>query len=348
VARLGADQLPLLVDTNDHKGGATQKGIIANGFECSALGMNGKFAIPSTLGARASFVGRHGKKNPTTTIDECQMKARTNGNCNTGGMLLGKLFVVAKFGHFESMRPQFDIVTLPIYSIFLKEPKLNLFVFFRMFGQESLEAAVRDHSESTPARTLLQNFQHFIGLYNIVEPTLIEGKPTCIINGHTYAFERAILHKQEVLFRVGSASKRALVIGAYLGHAVLMLLISNPKLHITLVEDDPAVRAPEIIQYLQEHFPHRITLYTWGIANTLAHLPDRAFDLVYMDRDYSYPLIANYMNELFRLSRQGAFYVIDGYEMVKPTIDNWIAQGRMNKVMVSPCLWTSIVTNLCK
>jgi len=217
-----------------------------------------------------------------------------------------------------------------------------------MFGKESLEAAVRDHSESTPARTLLQHFHHFIGLYNIVESTRIQDKPTCIINGHTYAFERAILHKQEVLFRVGSVSKRALVIGAYLGHAVLMLLISNPKLHITLVDHDPDVRAPEILQYLQEHFPHRITLYTWDIVNTLAHLADAAYDLVYMDRDYSYPLITNHMNELVRLSRQGAFYVIDGYEMVKPVIDNWINQGRMNKVMVSPCLWTSIVTNLCK
>jgi hypothetical protein len=63
--------------------------------------MNGIFAISSTLGARPNFVGGHGKKNSTTTIDECQMKARTNGNCNTCSMLLGKLFVVAKFGHYE-------------------------------------------------------------------------------------------------------------------------------------------------------------------------------------------------------------------------------------------------------
>jgi hypothetical protein len=217
-----------------------------------------------------------------------------------------------------------------------------------MFGQQSLEAAVRDHSESTPARTLLQNFHHFIGLYNIVESTRIQGKPTCIINGDTYAFERAILHKQEVLFRVGSVSKRALVIGAYLGHAVLMLLISNPKLHITLVEDDPAMKASMIVQYLEEYFPHRITFYTWGITDTLAHLPDSAYDLVYMERDYSYPLITSHISSLLRLSRQGAFYVIDGYEMVKPTIDSWIAQGRMSKVMISQCLWTSIVTNLCK
>ena len=229
-----------------------------------------------------------------------------------------------------------------------------------MFGRHSLESAVRDHSESTPARTLLQNFHHFTNLYAIVEPTRIQGKPTCIINGDTnppssgqtptgwYAFERAILHKQEVLFRVGSVSKRALVIGAYLGHAVLILLISNPKLHITLVEDDPSVRASEIVQYLQEHFPHRITLYNWGIEDTLAHLPNAAYDLMYMDRDYTYPVITSHMASLTRLSRQGAFFVIDGYEMVKPVIDSWIHQGRMNKVMLSQCLWTSIVTNLCK
>jgi len=220
--------------------------------------------------------------------------------------------------------------------------------FIRMFGQESLESAVRDHSESTPARTLLQNFQHFIALHTIVEPTRIEGKPTCISNGNTYAFDRAILHKQEVLFRVGSVSKRALVFGAYLGHAVLLLLISNPKLHIILVEPDPSVRASEIVQYLELHFPHRMTLYSWDFSETLAHLPNLAFDFVYMDRDYTYPLITNHMDELFRVSRQGAFYMMDGYDMVKPTIDFWIRQERMNQVMISQCLWTSIVTNLCK
>jgi hypothetical protein len=101
MARLGTDKLSLFVDADNHKCGATQKGVVTDGFECSTLGVNGIFAVSSTLRTRADFVGCHGKKNPSTTIDERQMKARTNGNSDTGGMLLGKLFVMAKFGHLK-------------------------------------------------------------------------------------------------------------------------------------------------------------------------------------------------------------------------------------------------------
>jgi hypothetical protein len=131
-----------------------------------------------------------------------------------------------------------------------------------------------------------------------------------------------------------------------LGHALLLLLISNPTLHLVVVDNESIT--PKIIHYFQQHFPDRITFYYGRIETSLAYLPNTYFDLIYMDKEHTYSCLTEYMPVLERVAKQGAFMVLDGYEEVKPLVDTWIAEGRMNKVMVSPCLWTSIVTNLCK
>jgi len=216
-----------------------------------------------------------------------------------------------------------------------------------MFGRESLEAAVRDHRESTPARHLLDNFQHFIALHDLVGNTRVPGKPSYIINGNAYTYERAILHKQEVLFRVGATSKHALLIGAYLGHALLILLISRPTLHVTLLEDDNSVNTPAIVAYFQEHFPNRVSFYSGSVETCLQHFTDCAFDMIHIDQPHTYMLMTEHMDTLKRISQQGAFFILDGYMDVQSLVDAWIADKTLNYVMISRCLWTCIVTNLC-
>ena len=217
-----------------------------------------------------------------------------------------------------------------------------------MFGQESLESAVRDHRESIPAKHLLDNFRHFIALHALVGDTRVQGKPSYLINGDAYIYERALLHKQEVLFRVGATSKHALLIGAYLGHALLLLLISKPTLHVTLLEDDVSVNAPAIVTYFQEHFPNRVTFYPGSVTSMFEHLPDHTFDMIHINQEHTYALITEQLSNIERVSQPGTYLVLDGYEDVQSLVDAWIADKTLNYVMISRCLWTCIVANLCK
>ena len=214
------------------------------------------------------------------------------------------------------------------------------------WGQERLEAAVRDHTESTPAKGILQTFQHFIQLYELMGPHLVRNKPTCLINGQQYMYDRALLHKQEVMFRTGQVSKHALVFGSYCGHTLLILLASNPALKIVCVDNSPY--SPAIVHYLNQHFYNRIMLFVGQPKDALNLFADNVFDLVHLDTDATIPLIFHHFQAIQRVAIQGAFIMIDGYEPIKSLIDTWIEHGILSKTMISPCLWTSIVTNLCK
>jgi hypothetical protein len=213
-----------------------------------------------------------------------------------------------------------------------------------MFGKESFEAAARDHSESTPTKVLLQNFQHFQNLYEIMKTHIVPGKATYFMNGATYAFDRAILHKQEVAFRIGSVSNHALVFGSYCGHTLLILLASNPFLRITCVDNAPY--STDVVTYLNEHFQNRTTLL-FSSSDSIKLFSDNIFDAVFMDADHTFQLCIQF-NEVKRVALQGAFIIFDGYEQVKPIVDSWISDKILSQTMISRCLWTNIVTNLCK
>ena len=101
------------------------------------------------------------------------------------------------------------------------------------FGKSILESAVRDHPESIPAKRLLENFHHFVNIHEVLNGKWEWGWGSYMFNGLKYIWQRETLKKQEALFRVGEKSKNALEIGVYLGHSLLILLISNPDLKIT-------------------------------------------------------------------------------------------------------------------
>jgi hypothetical protein len=214
------------------------------------------------------------------------------------------------------------------------------------WGQERLEAATRDHTESTPAKGILQHFQHFIHLYELMGTHLVRNKPTYLINGQHYAYDRSLLHKQEVMYRTGQVSTRALMFGSYCGHALLILLASNPTLNIVCVDNAPY--APSIVNYLNQHFQNRIMLFVGNYKDGLALFADNVFDLVHLDTDATVPLVFHNFQDIQRVAIQGAFIMVDGYDQIRSLIDTWIEHKILNKTMVSPPLWTSIVTNLCK
>ena len=178
------------------------------------------------------------------------------------------------------------------------------------------------------------------------------------MDGQHYIYNRSLLHKQEVLYRTGQVSTKALVFGSYCGHTLLILLASNPALRIVCVDDKPY--APVVVHYLNQHFQNRIMLYVGPHKvgpsspmerqhnDALALFADNVFDLIHLDTELTLPLVVHDFNNLRRVAKQGAFLIFDGYEQIRSLVDTWIANKLLSQTMVSSCLWTTIVTNLCQ
>lgn len=211
------------------------------------------------------------------------------------------------------------------------------------FGRATLEAAVRDHPESEPARVLLENFHHFVGLYNALGGQFQQGWGSYMFDGQTYRYQRETLKKQEHLFRVGQQSECVLEIGVYVGHSLLILLLSNPLLRITCVDCEDRFARPAV-DYLNEHFGHRITFLCGRAEDVLPRKKLRIFDCVHIDADHNDDAVRRQFQIARNLATRNAYFVFDDYEAVRSVIDGWISDGTLEHVSTPGCLWTNCIT----
>ena len=208
----------------------------------------------------------------------------------------------------------------------------------RDFGYSLLEQKA---PESEMARTLLYNFHHFIAL----GPGFHRGCGSYLIDGQRYAYQAETFKKQEALFQVGKASTRVLEIGVYLGHSLLLLLLANPNLEITCIDNDSKF-SPSAVQYLNKHFGNRIRFYLGDSTDVLSREKLGQFDCIHIDADHREDAVANEFALSRPLASPGAFFVFDDYEALRPLIDGYISSGVLFHVDTPWSLWTNIVTRL--
>lgn len=249
--------------------------------------------------------------------------------------------IVDDYGHWNGCRRAVDEFGPPVKNMI----DYTGIWWQRDFGRSILEAAVRDHPESEPARVLLDNFHHFVGLYTALGGEFQNGWGSYMFNGQRYQYQRETLKKQEHLFRVGQKSECVLEVGVYVGHSLLILLLSNPNLRITCVdcEDRFARRA---VDYLNEHFGRRITFLCGRAEDVLPRTELRIFDCVHIDADHNDDAVRRQFQITRKLATKDAFFVFDDYEAVRSVVDDWISRGILEHVSTPGCLWTNCITRL--
>ena len=206
------------------------------------------------------------------------------------------------------------------------------------YGRSILESLPK--TEYTQA--LLANFHHFIAL----GPSFHGGCGSYMIDGQRYVYQADTLKKQEALFEVGKNSTRVLEVGVYLGHSLLILLLSNPALKIACIDND-AKFSPGAVDYLNKHFGNRIEFHLGDSAEVLSR-PTRLglFDCIHIDADHQEAPVRREFELAKPLAKPNAYFVFDDYEALQRLIDGWIQSGELLRIETPYCLWTNIVTRL--
>lgn len=248
--------------------------------------------------------------------------------------------IVDDYGHWQGSRRAVDE---------FRPPSINKIdytgVYWRKdYGKQLLKQATLDHPECEVARVLLENFKHFVGLYHAQGGKFWHGCGSYLFDGQMYRYQRDTLKKQEALFNVGKQCSRVLEVGVYLGHSLLILLLSNPQLTIECLDIDGSF-SPKAIAYLNQHFGNRIQFRLGSAKDILPTLPGK-YDCIHIDADH-YPHAVKEQFELSKpLAEKHGYIVFDDYEAVRPLIDGWIAEGILEHITTPWCLWTNIVTRL--
>ena len=83
---------------------------------------------------------------------------------------------------------------------------------------------------NTPYTNKLYENRHiFYEIYDKCSNTFVRGCGSYLFNGQKYVYDESMYEKQELLFRLAQDASRALEIGTYMGHSLLIMLLANPS-----------------------------------------------------------------------------------------------------------------------
>ena len=211
------------------------------------------------------------------------------------------------------------------------------------FGDSVIKSVYEQNPNSEAAVAIYKNFHHFSKLYDATGGNFIYGCGSYMFDGVTYRYMDATFRKQETLFNAGKEAKTALEVGVYLGHSLLILLLSNPTLKITCIDND-ARYSPKVVDYLNTQFGNRITLLIGNALDVLPMLPPTSYDLIHVDADHEVPAVTQQFAMCKVLAKPSATVVFDDYDATKPLIDSFMETGQLIHVVTPDCLWRNCVT----
>jgi hypothetical protein len=252
-------------------------------------------------------------------------------NVSTNGFI-----IVDDYGHWQGCKKAVDEFRPPYKNVI----DYTGIWWRKDYGRARLEN-LQTQTEYT--QTLLANFHHFVGLHG----SFHRGCGSYMFDGQRYFYQIETLKKQEELFMVGKQTTHVLEVGVYVGHSLLILLLSNPNLLITCVdiEKDIPQRA---VAYLNQHFGNRITFLHGRAEDVLPTLPKNTFTAIHIDADHNPEAVTRQFNLCVPLATRSAYFVFDDYEAVQSVIYEWIQSGLLTHVSTPWCLWTNCVTRINK
>tara|TARA_B100002051_G_C16604464_1_gene569833 strand:- start:124 stop:840 length:717 start_codon:yes stop_codon:yes gene_type:complete len=123
---------------------------------------------------------------------------------------------------------------------------------------------------------------HFGEILKNCEGEFEKGCGSYMFDGKTYLFDEKLLPKQNLLYEKTLNKNKALEIGTYMGHSLLLMLIANPKIEVTTIDIEKKYAEPSV-NYLKKSFPHAKIEFIHG--NSLKILPklNEKYDFFHID-----------------------------------------------------------------
>jgi len=158
---------------------------------------------------------------------------------------------------------------------------------------------------------LLKSEHIFWELYESCNNNFIYGCGSYLFDGATYKYEASMYTKQELLYNKVKTAEHVLEIGTYMGHSLLIMLLSNPALKITCIDIDATFTGPAV-KLLNMYFNNAITFLHMDSLTGLNSLASQgqSFDFFHIDGDHNDSLISSEFNMLWPLNKGPTLKVI--------------------------------------
>jgi len=131
----------------------------------------------------------------------------------------------------------------------------------------------------------------FYEIYEACGNRFFNGCGSYLFDGQTYQYCDLMYEKQELLYRTVKNVQNVLEIGTYMGHSLLIMLLSNPELKITCIDISDEFTLPAIT-ILNKYFNNAIHFIHNDSLSALQTL-DQTFDFFHIDGHHENNYITN-------------------------------------------------------
>lgn len=150
---------------------------------------------------------------------------------------------------------------------------------------------------------------HFKKIYEICGYEFRSGCGSYLFDGKNYKILDDVYKKQILLFNKVKDKSNVLEIGTYMGHSLLIMLVSNPKINITTIDLDDRFARPATI-YLRSEFPEaKIEFIHNNSLSAIRNLKSR-FDFFHIDGAHKNKIITQEFNLIKKISKTNILEII--------------------------------------
>ena len=147
---------------------------------------------------------------------------------------------------------------------------------------------------------LYENRHIFSEIYEVCNFRFWKGCGSYLFDGQTYKYCDFMYEKQELLYNSVKNAKNVLEIGTYMGHSLLIMLLSNPTLKITCIDIDDQYTRPAV-NLLNEYFDNAVTFIHCDSLTAL-HTIQEKFDFFHIDGNHDNEYISNEFKKIITLN----------------------------------------------
>jgi len=191
---------------------------------------------------------------------------------------------------------------------------------------------------------LLKN-QHIF--YKIYEECGFNFERPCgsyLFNGQEYSYCDLMYEKQELLYKTVKNTENVLEIGTYMGHSLLIMLLSNPSIKITCIDISDKYTLPAV-NVLNKYFNNAITFIHSDSLTALTALKElkTKFDFFHIDGLHDNAYITNEFNLIKSLNSNKLLKVIFDDQDHLLDLQNEIRENyKVIKKITPNCSWNNV------
>jgi predicted O-methyltransferase YrrM len=155
---------------------------------------------------------------------------------------------------------------------------------------------------------------------------------------HTTKYTNVFLNKSKNISNIvlNKNIKNVMEIGFNSGFSTLLMLLTNPNIHITCYDLGEHKYTIPCFEKIKETFGDRITIIIGDSTKTLQNVND-TYDVIHIDGGHSTEVATSDIINSYRLSKKGTILIMDDYDFGNLHVlwDRYIIEYKLNKLNIN-------------